>query len=196
MRIEERLHAYALIRHGGEGLFAASVEVTAEEWKAYTETLRARWKRPRHSGNRRSRAGPVVEPGVLVDASVRYLAGRAPAGTVEPDLKSSIRYLEPQDARNRRAIGYDMFQSRFVRRQWSRRTGEAALSGKVVLVQETGEDIQAGTLMYVPVYQNGARTSTVSDRRAALVGWVYSPYRMNDPDGNTRASRRHRNRSA
>ena len=54
------------------------------------------------------------------------------------------------------------------------------LSGKVVLVQETGQDVQAGALMYVPVYRRGMSTDTVLQRRAALYGWVYSPYRMKD----------------
>ena len=56
----------------------------------------------------------------------------------------------------------------------------ATLSGKVILVQETDQEVQAGTLMYVPVYRKGMSTETVADRRAALYGWVYSPYRMND----------------
>ena len=60
----------------------------------------------------------------------------------------------------------------------ARDTDEPALSGKVKLVQEDDHDVQAGVLMYVPVYRHGARTSTVDERRAALLGWVYSPYRM------------------
>ena len=62
----------------------------------------------------------------------------------------------------------------------SRDSDYAVLSGKVLLVQETNENIQAGTLMYVPVYGNGMRTNTVEERRAAIKGWVYSPYRMDD----------------
>ncbi|MEI8318945.1 MAG: CHASE domain-containing protein, partial [Planctomycetia bacterium] len=34
--------------------------------------------------------------------------------------------------------------------------------------------------MYVPVYRKGAPTGTGEERRAALLGWVYSAYRMND----------------
>ncbi len=61
----------------------------------------------------------------------------------------------------------------------------AALSGKVTLVQETGQDVQAGTLMYVPVYRRDLPHETVSQRRAAMLGWAYSPYRMNDLLGGT-----------
>ena len=54
------------------------------------------------------------------------------------------------------------------------------MSGKVLLVQETDEDLQAGTLMYVPVYRPNMPATTAAERQAALVGWVYSPYRMDD----------------
>ena len=98
------------------------------------------------------------------------------------ELYSAIIYLEPFTGRNLRAFGYDMF-SELVRRaamEQARDTGAAALSGKIVLVQETGADVQAGTLMYVPVYHKGLPLETVAQRRAALQGWVYSPYRMKD----------------
>ena len=61
-------------------------------------------------------------------------------------------------------------------RDWN----EVTLSGKVKLVQETDTDIQAGTLMYAPVYRKLAPLQTVEQRRSAFVGWVYSPFRMND----------------
>ena len=62
----------------------------------------------------------------------------------------------------------------------ARDQNEAALSGKVLLVQETDKDVQLGTLMYVPVYRKGMPTDTLEQRRSALFGWVYSPYRMTD----------------
>ena len=42
------------------------------------------------------------------------------------------------------------------------------------------ERVQAGFLMYLPVYKNGATCDTVDNRRANIIGWVYSPFRMND----------------
>ncbi|MBV5329743.1 MAG: CHASE domain-containing protein, partial [Chlorobium sp.] len=100
----------------------------------------------------------------------------------ERELYSSIIYLEPFSGRNLRAFGYDML-SEPVRRaamEQARDTHDAALSGKVVLIQENDKKVQAGALMYVPVYRKGAPVETVEQRRAAIYGWVYSPYRMND----------------
>ncbi|WP_242445856.1 CHASE domain-containing protein [Chromatium okenii] len=104
----------------------------------------------------------------------------SPAG--ERESYTAIIYLEPFRDRNLRAFGYDMF-SEPVRRaamEQARDSGRTTLSGKVFLVQETNADVQAGALMYFPVYRNGAPLDTVEQRRAALFGWTYSPYRMSD----------------
>jgi CHASE1-domain containing sensor protein len=95
---------------------------------------------------------------------------------------SSIIYLEPFNWRNQRAFAYDML-SEPVRGEAMRRarsTGEAALSGKVRLIQETDRDVQTGVLLYLPAYHHGMPTDTVEQRAAALAGWVYSPFRMDD----------------
>ena len=39
---------------------------------------------------------------------------------------------------------------------------------------------QSGFLIYVPVYRNGAPVTTVEERRNALIGFVYSPFRVGD----------------
>ncbi|MEI8078512.1 MAG: CHASE domain-containing protein, partial [bacterium] len=103
-----------------------------------------------------------------------------PAG--ERDVYSTIVFLEPLAGRNLRAFGYDMLTEpvRRAAMETARDEDQATLSGKVKLVQETGENVQAGILMYAPVYRMGAAHATVAERRAAIVGWVYSPYRMND----------------
>ena len=54
------------------------------------------------------------------------------------------------------------------------------ISGKVQLVQEIDQNVQAGFLMYLPVYRTHASHQTRDERRANLVGWVYAPFRMND----------------
>ncbi len=103
-----------------------------------------------------------------------------PEGT--RDMYSSIIYLEPFSGRNLRAFGYDMYSEPTRRKAMdlARDTGATAITGKVQLLQETKVDVQAGILAYHPVYANGAVLQTVEQRRAALQGWTYSPYRMKD----------------
>lgn len=93
-----------------------------------------------------------------------------------------ILYLEPLDWRNHRALGFDMY-SHPVRRaamDRARDTGEPSMTAKVRLVQETERDAQLGFLVYVPVYDLTYPISTVEERRRALIGFVYSPYRATD----------------
>ncbi len=183
IKIQERLGAYAMILRGAAGLFAASDTVTRAEWQAYVEKLRAEATIPGVQGIGFSQ---VIPPGLL-EAHISRIRGEGfpqysvrPAG--ERAITTSIIYLEPFRGRNLRAFGFDMF-SEPVRRatmEQARDTGKAALSGKVELVQETRTDVQAGTLMYVPVYRNGTPVDSLERRRAALIGWTYSPYRMSD----------------
>lgn len=183
IKVRERLAAHELILRGGAALFAASEKVERRQWQAYVETVQAQRILPGVQGIGFSLLIPA-------DRLAEHVAGMRAQGspdyTVNPPgpraVYSSIVYLEPWRDRNLRAIGYDMF-SEPVRRaamEKARDTGEAALSGKVRLVQETDTEVQPGTLMYVPVYRNGMPVETLEQRRAALLGWSYSPYRMKD----------------
>jgi PAS domain S-box-containing protein len=183
LRIQERLGSYALILQGAAGLFAGSNSVDRKEWQTYVEKLGAQERVPGVQGIGFSK---IVPPDQLAAHVASIRAEGFPEYTVRPSgeraVYTSIIYLEPFEVRNLRAFGFDMF-SEPVRRnamERARDTGESALSGKVELVQETGKEIQAGTLMYVPVYRNGAPLDTVEQRRSALIGWTYSPYRMQD----------------
>ena len=183
LRIQERLAAYALILQGGAALFAGSSSVDRKEWRAFVQELSAHESVPGVQGIGFSK---IVPPQQLAAHVAGIRAEGFPEYAVRPPgeraVYTSIIYLEPFEGRNLRAFGFDMF-SEPVRRaamERARDTGKAALSGKVELVQETGKEIQAGTLMYVPVYRNGAPLDTLEQRRAALIGWTYSPYRMQD----------------
>lgn len=183
LKIQERLHTYSLILKGGAGLFEATGEVSRQAWHAYVAKLNIEQKIPGVLGVGFSH---VIAPSQLkAHTEAIRQEGYAnyavyPAG--KRDFYTAIIYLEPFSGRNLRAFGYDMW-SEPVRRAamiQARDTGEASLSGKVTLVQETKQDVQAGVLMYVPVYRPGAATDTIEQRRQAIIGWAYSPYRMID----------------
>ncbi|MDP2283221.1 MAG: CHASE domain-containing protein, partial [Pseudohongiella sp.] len=183
LRIDERLHAYALMLRGAAGLFKSSELVTRHEWASYVNDLRLEENLSPVQGVGFSQLIPaqqlqahiaaIVEEG-FEDYSV------TPAGARE--VYSSITYLEPFEGRNLRAFGFDMF-SEPVRRQAMERArdlNEASMSGRVELVQETDTDIQAGILLYVPVYWHNMPLDTPEQRQRALRGWAYSPFRMTD----------------
>ncbi|MEI6036225.1 MAG: CHASE domain-containing protein, partial [Verrucomicrobiae bacterium] len=183
LKIQERLNAYALILRGGAGLFSAAGAVDRQAWRNYVETLRAQGSLPGVQGIGFSE---VIRPDQLAGHIEGIRSEGFPDYSIRPPgeraVYTSIIYLEPFRDRNLRAFGYDMY-SEPIRREAmdrARDSGEVALSRKVVLVQETSVDVQAGTLLYVPVYRNGAEANTPEQRTAALIGWVYSPYRMQD----------------
>ena len=178
-----RFEDHARLLQSGAALFNASERVTREQWHIFTQSQKVEQQLPGIQGIGFS----VLIPRAELAQHVREIRQEGfPEYRLKPDgdreLYSAIIFLEPFTGRNLRAFGYDMF-SEPVRRaamEQARDTGAAALSGKIVLVQETGADVQAGTLMYVPVYHKGLPLETVAQRQAALHGWVYSPYRMND----------------
>jgi len=183
IRVNNRLTAHAEVLYSGAALFAASDQVSREEWRVFVSHLNLDKTLTGIQGVGYSLLIPAADLEAHTQAVQRegfpdYKVW--PEG--EREVYSSIIYLEPFTGRNLRAFGYDMF-SEPVRRaamERARDLAEAALSGKVKLVQETSQDVQAGTLMYVPVYRNGMPVETPAQRQAALLGWVYSPYRMND----------------
>ncbi len=181
--IQQRMHAYEEILLGGVGLFNASSTVSREEWRQYVESLELKRILPGIQG---VGYAEVVQPEQIQQHINRIRAEGFPGYTLKPPGKRSqytaIVYLEPFNKRNQRAFGYDMFAEpvRHAAMALARDSGQPALSGKIKLIQETDLDVQAGFLMYVPRYRKGAPTNTVAERRAALLGYVYSPFRIND----------------
>ncbi|OIR04975.1 phytochrome-like protein cph1 [mine drainage metagenome] len=183
LKISARIHAHALLLRNGAAFFKASNNVSREEWKVYNEATKIDYNLPGIQGMGFSL---IIPKNKLAEHIKNIRKQGFPNYTVYPagdrDIYTSIIYLEPFEGRNLRAFGYDMFSEPVRRKamELSRDNDLAELSGKVLLVQETKEDIQPGTLMYVPVYRNGMPVNTVKQRRAAILGWVYSPYRMTD----------------
>lgn len=181
--IANRLLDYEQVLRGGLGLFAASREVERQQWREYVARLQTNQHYPGIQGIGFSLRIPSAEK----DAHIQRIRAEGfPNYTIRPDTPRqeyyAIIYLEPFDTRNQRAFGYDMYSHPVRRAAMDRasETGRAALSGLVTLVQETETDVQRGFLMYLPVYRNGARVTTVAERRQELLGFVYSPFRAGD----------------
>ncbi|MBI4390083.1 MAG: CHASE domain-containing protein [Nitrospinae bacterium] len=182
--VAERLLAYEQILRGGMALFETSaLNVDRKKWRTYVENLKIGETYPGLQGVGFSLRIPPQEK----DEHIRNVRAEGfPGYDIYPEGEreeyTSIVYLEPFDKRNRRAFGYDMF-SEPVRRKamvQARDTGKPSVSGKVILVQETEEDVQNGFLMYIPLYKPGLPLETPGERRAALYGYVYSPFRIKD----------------
>jgi CHASE1-domain containing sensor protein len=183
LALRERFSAYIAALRGGKAFFGASERVERDEWRAYVETLGLLENYPGIQGMGFSLRIPASEKAAH-EAVIR--AEGFPSYEIRPftprEEYHSIVFLEPFTNRNLRAFGYDMFSEAIRRKamERSRDLEEPALSGRVVLVQETDENPQSGFLLYVPVYHRGAATDTVEERRIALQGFVYSVFRADD----------------
>ncbi len=182
-KVRERMGTYGQILRSGAGFFAGSQKVERDEWRGFVEKLNL----DQHYRGIQGVGFSLLIPKENLDRHIKEIRDQGfPNYTVKPagdrSLYSSIIYLEPFSERNLRAFGYDMFSEPIRNEAMSRArdTGDVALSGKVKLVQETNTDIQAGLVAYYPVYKNGAIATTLEQRRAAIIGWVYSPYRMSN----------------
>jgi len=176
--ISDRMRAYEQVLRGGLGLFMSSTNgVTRAEWRHYVSNARLDEFYPGIQGMGYSQ---FLTPEQVVPEEQAIRAEGFPDYKVHPEgeraLYLAIVYLEPFDWRNRRAFGYDMYSEPIRRNAIDRAvaTGEAAVSGRITLVQETGQDQQAGFLMYLPLF-----TESKNGQRQAK-GMVYAPFRMNN----------------
>ncbi|QFU14254.1 Sensor histidine kinase TmoS [Stutzerimonas frequens] len=181
--IRKRLRDHEQILLGGAGLFDAVDHVSRAQWRLYVQRLLLPDRYPGIQGVGFSQA---IAPDERDAHIARIRAEGFPEYDIHPpgerDLYTSIVFLEPFVGRNLAAFGFDMYSEPTRRRAMLRaaRLGETSITAKVTLMQETHGKVQAGVLLYVPVYRQGEPTDTPAQRMQALIGFVYSPYRLDD----------------
>jgi len=183
--VQQRMEDYIALLRGTAALMASrpAGAVSQPEFRRYVARLRIAELYPgvQGIGFARSITAPEIP---TVEARMRqYHTDFRVWPEGDRDAYSTIVYLEPQDVRNRAALGYDMF-SEAIRRdamERARDRGQRATSARVELVQEIEEDdLQPGFLIYLPIYRGARIPETVENRRERLIGWVYSPFRAGD----------------
>ncbi len=183
--INLRVQTSVALLRAGTGLFAASTSVEREEFDRFVKQIELPKNYAGIYGIGFSRRlSPQELPAMI--ATMRQSG--FPDFRVWPDYSRdeyhAIIYLQPQNHRNKIAMGYDMFTDP-VRREAMERARDKrvpAASGRVVLIQERTdiENSQAGFLIYAPVYREHATIANETDLRKALLGFVYSPFRADD----------------
>ena len=193
--INKRMKTYEQVMRGVDGLFSHSdIPVSRKEFHEHVARLRLKEDYPGIQG---IRFVPAV-PGAAKD---RHIAATRKEGfasyTVWPEgrrrIYAPVVYVEPFDARNLQVFGYDMLSDlefprpgdsapglRRAAAERSRDIGDFSMSGKIRLLFEGREDLQNGAVMFLPVFKHNAPRDTVFERRANLIGWIVSVYRMGD----------------
>jgi len=181
--IDRRVQRYENALLSGVGFLQGSDYVSREEWHHFIHTLDPKQHYPGVQGIGFTM---MISPDDVGKIEEKMRSDGFSSFALKPkgirDHYSAILYLEPLDRRNRNAIGYDMFSEPIRRAAMQRAadTGLASISGKVKLMQEIDSDVQPGFLMYLPYYKTYKKIDTIEERRKALVGFVYSPFRMKD----------------
>jgi PAS domain S-box-containing protein len=195
--IHDRIESYIGLLRGAAGLFAAEPDPTRQQFHDFVARLDLPHQYPGVQGVGFSARVPYGGEQMFQ----QKLRQQGQNGfQIRPEPKGdenvhSIAFLEPEDGANNIALGYNMFSdpTRRAAMERARDTGEPAATAMVTLVQERALRArkQSGFLIYMPVYRNGAKLDSVKARRAALVGFVYCPFRADDllagiADGATR----------
>jgi len=190
--IAARMQGYIQILYGAQGLFASSTFVEREEFHTYLERqeLGGHFDGMQGVGYIRLVGGAQRE---AHEAQVRHEG--FPDYAIHPpgqrNQYAPVTYIEPLAGANLLAFGYDSL-SEPVRRaalEQARDSGLPAMTGKITLKQETTDPVQAGFLIVLPLYRNGQPHLALAQRRAAIVGWVYAPFRMGDVMADTLGAR-------
>ncbi len=193
--VAQRLDGYLDVMRATRGLWNVQESVSRDEFARYVAALNL----------------PQQYPG-LQGLGFAALLGPSGLGALQRDLRAQgaesyrvfppgerpayvpVTYLEPRDAANQYALGYDMFSEPKRRAAIERAvaSGQVAASAPIRLVQEDLKARQqSGFLLYLPVYRAGAGTDTPAERRAAVVGVVYAPFRFGDFVGSLKVAGRY-----
>jgi PAS domain S-box-containing protein len=179
--INGRLSDYVQVLWGGVGMFAASPAVTREQWHAYVGALMVAERLPGVRGVGYVRVFSHSEKA----AHVRMMREQGfedfdvwPAGEREQYALST--YIEPSDPERRRVFGFDGLTepTRRAAMEQARDSGNAVMSGRLLLVQQTDTGDPVGFLIYLPIYRPGLPVTDAAERRAALAGFVSGAFRI------------------
>lgn len=182
-QIQGGLSAYLEVVRAGTALIAASTEINHAEFRAFVTGLELRDRYPGIEGIGFSqRVFPRDLPSFL---RAIHLDGVTPLRVWPGGERTeyhAIILLEPRDHRNQTALGFDM-STEPVRRlamERARDTGQPAASGKLGHAQPFEEGARTDLVVYMPIYRLSAPIQTIEERRRALIGYVFSPLRLDD----------------
>ncbi|WP_345786216.1 CHASE domain-containing protein [Coraliomargarita algicola] len=183
--VTDRLDTYLNTLIAGAGHYINSEELKTEEWRSFVQHLKIVERYPGINGI------GFIQP--FHDTEIPSFVAKKRASGL-PDFKIKevpnverpatdvmgyehfiITYIEPLST-NHQALGLDVASeiNRQTAGQRARDSGKPAMTGRIILVQDGMS--RPGFLVFHPMYQAGAPTETVEQRRQAFIGWSYAPF--------------------
>ncbi|MBI4357680.1 MAG: CHASE domain-containing protein [Candidatus Omnitrophica bacterium] len=190
--IRDRLEVYIAALYGAQGLLAANQEVESVEWAAYFQNQNLKHRYPgmaamrlieRVPAERKNefiqsiKSDPSLLPKGYSDFKIHSLEEHAEYSMVKKEY-FVVKYVQPYEG-NEEMMGLDVSSEavHLDALERARDTGDLVASGRIAL-RANGKE--AVFLIALPIYRSGMPVSTVSERRAALFGFVDGVFRAND----------------
>ncbi len=171
-----RMEGYSFGLDSAAGTFTAERNVTKSDWAAFVTRLNLDKHLPGvNSMGFIQPVSPADLPAFLHQAQIDGVDNM----TIKTDTPAPalfiVKYAEPFAA-NRNLIGLNIAfeKNRYEAAVAARDSGETRITSKISLVQDHSGS--SGFLLLSPVYQPGKPLTTVEERRAAFIGWIYSPF--------------------
>ena len=182
-RIEQRESAYEQMLRGVQALFATTNLMARDAIRDYVETLQLDANFSGIQGIGVIKWVPSPQKSAHI-AAMRELGlsdyTLSPAG--ERESYAPIIQSAPDIGRNRTLPGFDPWSDpvRRLAMEKARDSGMPAITGKVRLAVDEGLEAPPGFVMYLPIFARGQPLDSVVQRRAGLIGWVYTSFHMSD----------------
>lgn len=175
----QQVYSYENSLLAARGLILSSDDVSRQEWQSFISALRLEERRRGMLGVGYADLVQAHEVAAYENRIRRegFDNFRIWPKDTPRDIYSSIRYIEPFNAVNQPALGYDMYNEDIRREAMDRAidSGQPEMTSKILLVQG-GTNRIAGLNLYQALYRKGAPIDTVEQRREAVVGFVYAPF--------------------
>lgn len=174
-RVEARIANQVRLLNSTLGLFRADGVPDRASFQAFLSALDLKDNAPGVQGIGFARLDQPGQTPTLELLERYYGMGREAWPATTQKFQYPIVLLEPDNVRNRAALGYDMYTNTARRAAMDKAIAcDCTTASDIVeLVQETGAEKQPGFLVYRPYYAQGAE-----GRR--LVGFVYAAFRVHD----------------
>ncbi|MDP3678308.1 MAG: CHASE domain-containing protein, partial [Methylotenera sp.] len=181
--IISRVNNYIVIMRGIQGFIHGSDQVTKDEFKTYVQGLQLQEKLPGVQG-----VGLIK----IVSHADKYkhITEMRHQGNLDykinPDGERAryalITQMEPLTKENSKAIGLDTLTvpAAALAMKQALERNDVTITSRITLVQDAGKNDVFGFVMYLPLYKNTANLNTLTDRQAAISGWVDVPFRIRD----------------
>jgi CHASE1-domain containing sensor protein len=177
--IKERSLLYEQALLQGKVVFETLGDLDADAWRRYTREIQVTRRYPGMQGFGFITIFPAEQLAQHINSQRVRGNGEYkihPQG--KRDEYSAVIYFDAPAHVQDVSIGYDMLtdterQDAMYR---ARDSGSITVSKRVLLANRTNKTEAPGFIMFAPVYKDGASTYTVSERRAALQGFVFATF--------------------